>query len=273
MRWALNYPSWTVELLGSGQQPSSRVPSIVKSSNRFQLYARAQGFYFKLRGRHPQARDQYSRLSQRLSVRDEILYTEHIEEITPKLLMQRTGSIPRTTQLAVPEQCHEQSRRTALAHRPDINYCALHALLRTQRSVQCLTGFAWLLLFATDAAKRSAGALHRLGLSIAYETVIRALRDNSNASHRKLLEAVRQRQSFVSFGNTNPYRNVGDQCQHNRRHLVSYTVGYMCLADCSKEECSAECDRLPVRSIRYSTAVKGLSYAGTPDMWDCYCCF
>ena len=116
-----------------------------------------------------------------------------------------------------------------------------------------------------NTAKRRVEALHRLSLSVAYETVIRALRGDGNASHRKLLEAVRQRRFFVSFDNMSFYRNVRDQRQHNRGNQVNYTAGYVCLMDCGGESCSADegeckCGPLLASSIDY-TAARDLSSA------------
>ena len=144
---------------------------------------------------------------------------------------------------------------------------------RSDRS-NALQGLLSYFLFAINTAKRCVEVLHRLGLSVAYETVIRALRDNGEASHRKLLESVRKRRFFVSIDNMNIYRNVRDLRQHNRGHQVNYTVGYVCLMDCGKEECSevgCKCGPLLANIIDYSAA-KDLSYADidldTPDMRD-----
>lgn len=81
-----------------------------------------------------------------------------------------------------------------------------------------LQGLLGYFLFAMNTDKRCVEVLHRLGLSVAYETVIRAPRDNGEASHKKLLETVRQCRFFVCFDNVNFYRNVRDQRQHNCGH-------------------------------------------------------
>ena len=90
-------------------------------------------------------------------------------------------------------------------------------------------------LFAINAAKRCVKVLHRLGLSVTYETTIRALRYNGKTSHRKLLEDVRRSRFFVSFYNMNFHHNIRDQPQHNQIHQKNYTAGYVCLMVCGKE--------------------------------------
>lgn len=69
-------------------------------------------------------------------------------------------------------------------------------------------------------------ALHRLGLSISYETVVSALRRNGEASLKQLPEETRHRRFFVSFDNMNFIRNVRDQRTHNHSHQVNYTAGF-----------------------------------------------
>ena len=177
---------------------------------------------------------------------------------------------------------NEPARSSSGAHRQHLHTdCGLISITalcmlcygRSDRS-NALQGLVGYFLFATNTAKRCTEVLHRLGLSVAYETVIRALRDNGDASHRKLLEAIRHHRFFVCFDNMNFYRNVRDQRQHNRGHQVNYTAGYVCLMNYRKEECSAneaecKCGPLPANSINYAAA-KELSYTDidldTPDM-------
>lgn len=109
-------------------------------------------------------------------------------------------------------------------------------------------------LFASNTAKRCVEVLHRLGLSIAYETVISALRRNGEAAITKLHGEIRHRRSFVSFDNMNFFHNVRDQRMHNHAHQINYTVGFVCIMKfCKKQQC--ECGSLPADSIDRKAAL------------------
>ena len=103
-------------------------------------------------------------------------------------------------------------------------------------------------LFASNTAKRYVEVLHRLGLSISYETVVWALRQNREVSLKQLREEILQRRFFVSFDNMNFFRNVRGQCMHNHSHQVNYTAGFVCIMKCCEEK-QCECGSLPVRGI------------------------
>ena len=78
---------------------------------------------------------------------------------------------------------------------------------------------------ASNTAKRCVEVLHRLGLSVTYETVVSAPRRNGKASPKQLRKEIRHRRFFVSFDNMNFFRNVRDQRMHNHAHQVNYPRG------------------------------------------------
>jgi hypothetical protein len=110
-------------------------------------------------------------------------------------------------------------------------------------------------LFASNTAKRTVEVLHRFGLSVLYDTILKALRHNAEASQDLLRKVVKEGRFFITFDNMNFYRNVRDQRFHNWSHEVNYTVGFICVMDC---DCGAgpgcECRALPKRSINHKAA-------------------
>ena len=109
-------------------------------------------------------------------------------------------------------------------------------------------------LFASNTAKRCVEVLHRLGLSVSYETVVSALRRNGETSLKNLREEIRHRRFFVSFDNMNFFRNVRDQRMHNHAHQVNYTAGFVCVMErCGERLC--ECGSLPAESIDREAAL------------------
>lgn len=109
-------------------------------------------------------------------------------------------------------------------------------------------------LYASNTAKRCIEVLHRLGLSISYETVISALRRNGEASLKQLRKEIQHRRFFVSFDNMNFFQNVRDQRMHNHARQVNYTAGYVCIMECcGKQQC--ECGSLAAESIDRKAAL------------------
>jgi hypothetical protein len=97
--------------------------------------------------------------------------------------------------------------------------------------------------------------MHRFGLTVSYETILKALRYNAEASRHLLRKVVKQGRFFISFDNMNFYRNVRDQRIHNRSHQVNYTAGYICVMDCRcSPDPDCECGALPQESIDHRAA-------------------
>jgi len=116
-------------------------------------------------------------------------------------------------------------------------------------------------LFPSNTAKRAVESIHRLGMTVSYETVTQALRGNSEGSHAKLIPLVNTSYFFISFDNMNLYQNIWDQHQHNRGHQVNYTAGYVYIMDCCNEHSnqlrvSCGCGFLPGDSIDHLLAMQ-----------------
>jgi hypothetical protein len=110
-------------------------------------------------------------------------------------------------------------------------------------------------LFASNTAKRTVEVLHRFGLSVSYETILKALRHNAEASRDILRKVIKEGRFFIPFDNMNFYRKVRNQRTVNRSHQVNYTAGFICVMDC---DCGAgpgcECGALPEPSIDHTAA-------------------
>ena len=90
-----------------------------------------------------------------------------------------------------------------------------------------LQGFIGYYLSAANAGKRVIETLHRLGISISYESVNQALSANARAVRSMLRTRARVDPFFVSFDNMVFYQSVKSHLMRNRQHQKHYTAGYV----------------------------------------------
>jgi hypothetical protein len=120
------------------------------------------------------------------------------------------------------------------------------------RSSNALQGIMGHFLFAMNTARSCMEVLHRLGLSVPYETVTATLKANSVAAQEQLRLQVSRRRFLISFNNYHKRQNARD-IGHERGHEVTHSAGYVCLMKCcDKDKC--ECGSLPLNSIDHSGA-------------------
>src|SRR5579864_5111712 len=92
-------------------------------------------------------------------------------------------------------------------------------------------------LFATKTPKRTIEMLHRQGLSIVYETIVKNLKKfakESEADLRKWAESFPV--FFVSFDNLNFLAAIRDARLLNRSQLINYTAGYIAFNPWSRSQ-------------------------------------
>ena len=83
-------------------------------------------------------------------------------------------------------------------------------------------------LYASKTPKRVIEPLHRLGLSVRYESIINATRAMATSASRKLRTWKFQVPApFAVFDNLNYYFRVRDQGLHNQSEMLNYTVCYV----------------------------------------------
>ncbi|KAA8913110.1 hypothetical protein FN846DRAFT_886795 [Sphaerosporella brunnea] len=190
---------------------------------------------------------------------------EHIESFNPTLLQSAHQRYTPTLHAILHGILHkdnsrpaqDDSRRKQRPYDRDLVATAAICMLsyarhRESNGLQALVGY---FLFASNTSKRTIEVLHRFGLSVSYETILKALRHNAEASRDQLRRVVKEGRFMISFDNMNFYRNVRDQRAHNRSHQVNYTAGFICVMDCdcgSGPDC--ECGALPERSIDHMAA-------------------
>ena len=107
-----------------------------------------------------------------------------------------------------------------------VSLCML-CYARNQQSnlLQVVLGY---LAYADNVTKRMVEILHRIGLTVTYETVRRALHVNAKAVLAELKEKAWERRFFLSYNNMNFYEHRRDQRLANKGHQVPYTAGYVC---------------------------------------------
>lgn len=82
-------------------------------------------------------------------------------------------------------------------------------------------------LTASNAGKHVIEVLHRLGISITYESVNGALRANAVAMRNMVRKKAATQPFFVSFDNMVFYQRVKTHNMGNRQHQCHYTAGYI----------------------------------------------
>lgn len=101
------------------------------------------------------------------------------------------------------------------------------ALYGRSQQANVLQGFIGYYLSATNAGKRVIETLHRLGVSVSYESVIAALSANAAAVREMLRRRARLNTFFISFDNMVFYQSVKSHLMRNRQHQRHYTAGYI----------------------------------------------
>jgi hypothetical protein len=121
-------------------------------------------------------------------------------------------------------------------------------------SSNALQGMMGHFLFAMNTAKRSMEVLHRLGLSVPYETVTGTLKANSLVAHEQLRQQVARRRFLISSTNFHKRQYARSIGHGERGDKVTYPAAYVCVMNCcDKDDCEG-CESLPHNSIDRSGA-------------------
>jgi hypothetical protein len=123
---------------------------------------------------------------------------------------------------------------------------------RSQKSnlLQAHVGY---FLAASGTPKAVIEVLHRLGLSLKYDSITDTFRNVAKLSAEDLKKFASTFPSFfVSFDNANFYARVRDETLHNIAEMLNYTVGYVAFNPLSRVRClftRADIDRTELMKI------------------------
>ena len=103
-------------------------------------------------------------------------------------------------------------------------------------------------LFASKTPKRVIEIIHRLGLSISYESIVHTLRRLAKQAAFDLRKwAASCPAFFISFDNLNFYAHVRDQRLLNRNQMINYTAGYIAINPWTRAK-----DMFPSSAVDYT---------------------
>jgi hypothetical protein len=137
--------------------------------------------------------------------------------------------------LVQPESILELPQRTAKYYEKDqikrpllttVVACIL-AYTRSQKS-NMLQGQIGYFLVASKTPKPVIEVLHRLGVSVTYETVLKKFKKIAEIAAVDLrIWAALMLAFFISFDNANFYARVRDQRENHQAEMINYTVGWV----------------------------------------------